>query len=101
MGDDVHHKTSAHRLAVHQHLVIESLKRRAGGLTVRLRHRSGKRHRIRYEMPTARIEECFLRMLSWQEQATPLTYVRGVGIGASQGVLIDDHAFFRAAFTSD
>ncbi|MCU1397299.1 MAG: hypothetical protein JWN62_408 [Acidimicrobiales bacterium] len=85
------------RLVVHQNLTIERVRRRRAVLRVRLRHPGGMKDWITYALPAGARRECLDRLLMWRKRSTRLTYICGNG----EGVLIDDRAFFDAAFASD
>src|SRR4051794_26548467 len=97
MGGSVRQDKEPSRLAVHQNLTIERVRRRGANLRVRVRHPGGSTDWVSYGPAVAASHECFVRLSLWKRRRTLLTYVRGNGMG----VLIDDRAFFEAAFVGD
>jgi hypothetical protein len=83
------------RIRVRQDVTIDHLSHDGDRLQVHVSTRSGRRHWIRFSFDDLGSLSAHLTTLRrWMHLGTPLTYVSS----GAEGTLIDDRAWFAAAF---
>jgi hypothetical protein len=86
------------RIEVHQHLMVEDVVVDGDDLCVTVATTLGDHHRVTFHHPDgAGLDAHLLTLRRWMYQCTPVTYV----IGGVDGALIDEDAWFAAAFGDD
>ncbi len=83
------------RIRLRQHLTIADVRHHRQALDVHVDTPGGRRERIRFAFDDeSALSSQLTRLRRWMHLRTPLTYV---AVGGS-GALIDDRAWFEAAF---